>query len=130
VAIPAVLASAGEVATELLTAELGGIRALWAWAEDIALALPTPVVDATADPVAGGYRLRVAARSFVRDLALFVDRLHPAAQVDDMLVTLFPGETVEFTVTSPVRLDEAALITAPVLRSVADQGVRVPAGAS
>jgi len=29
-----------------------------------------------------------------------------------------------------VRLDEAALITAPVLRSVADQGVRVPAGAS
>jgi len=130
VAIPAVLASAGEVATELLTAELGGIRALWAWAEDIALALPTPVVDATADSVAGGYRVRVAARSFVRDLALFVDRLHPAAQVDDMLVTLFPGETVEFTVTSPVRLDEAALITAPVLRSVADQGVRVPAGAS
>jgi len=103
---------------------------LWAWAEDIALALPTPVVDATVDPVAGGYRVRVTARSFVRDLALFVDRLHPAAQVDDMLVTLFPGETVEFTVTSPVRLDEAALITAPVLRSVADQGVRVPAGAS
>ncbi len=130
VAIPAVLASAGEVATELLTAELGGIRALWAWAEDIALALPTPVVDATVDPVAGGYRVRVAARSFVRDLALFVDRLHPAAQVDDMLVTLFPGETVEFTVTSTVPLDEAALITAPVLRSVADQGVRVPAGAS
>ncbi len=130
VAIPAVLASAGEVATELLTGEVGGIRALWAWAEDIALALPTPVVDATVDPVAGGYRVRVTARSFVRDLALFVDRLHPAAQVDDMLVTLFPGETVEFTVTSPVPLDEAALITAPVLRSVADQGVRVPAGAS
>jgi len=128
--VPGGLAVAGDPATELLTAEIGGTRALWVWAEDIALALPEPVVDAGVEAVAGGYRVRVTARTFVRDVALFVDRLHPDAEVDDMIVTLFPGETAEFVVTSPVPLDEAALASAPVLRSVADQGVGVRAGSS
>ena len=128
VEVPAALTVAGDPATELLTAEIGGTRALWAWAEDIALALPEPVIDAGVEAIAGGYRVRVTAGTVVRDVALFVDRLHPDAEVDDMLVTLFPGETAEFVVTTPVPLDEVALSTAPVLRSVADQGVGVLAG--
>ena len=46
-------------------------------------------VEASADgPVT---RVTVTTRTLVRDLALFADRLDPAAGVDDMLVTLLPG---------------------------------------
>lgn len=123
VAVPMGLATAADEAREVLTASVDGIRALWTWAEDIALDLPDPVVQTSVETVDGVQVVRVTARSFVRDLALFVDRLHPDAVVDDMLVTLFPGETAVFRVHSPVPLHPAALTRAPVLRSVADQQV-------
>lgn len=48
----------------------------------------------------------MTAHTLLRDLALFPDRLDPAARVDEMLVTLLPGETTLFHVTgapSPTR---------------------------
>ncbi len=130
VAVPARVATVTDTSTEVLVATAGGQRALWTWAEDVELALPAPVLDSSVERVDGGYRIRVVARSFVRDLALFVDRLDPDAVVDDMLVTLFPGETAEFTAISALDLDTVALVTAPVLRSVADQAVPAHAGAA
>ena len=123
IAVPTGLSTALDEAREVLTAEVGGVRALWTWAEDIALDLPDPVLETSVETADGVQVVHVTARSFVRDLALFVDRLHPDGIVDDMLVTLFPGESTTFRVHSPVPLDPDALVRAPVLRSVADQRV-------
>ena len=43
-----------------------------------------------------GYRLTVTTQAFLRDLAVLADRLAPDAVVDDMLVTLLPGESATF----------------------------------
>ena len=59
---------------------------------------PPAACDATVEPVDGGHRVRVTARTLLRDLALFPDRLDPAATVDAALVTLLPGESATFTV--------------------------------
>jgi beta-mannosidase len=56
----------------------------------------------------------------LRDVCLLPDCLDPAAGVDDMLVTLLPGETARFVVSSPRPLDPAALTCPPVLRTVND----------
>lgn len=68
----------------------------------------------------------MTARSLLRDLCLFPDRLDPDAEVDDMLVTLLPGETIRFAIRSAVPLDPAALVRPPVLRTVNDALVRRP----
>ena len=62
----------------------------------------------------------MTARTVLRDLTLFPDRLDPAAQVDRALVTLLPGESAVFTVRAPGPLDPAALTCRPVLRCVND----------
>jgi beta-mannosidase len=53
----------------------------------------------------------------VRDLALLADKLDAAATVDDMLVTLLPGERVTFSVSTGLTLDPAELTSSRVLRS-------------
>ena len=47
-------------------------------------------------------------------------RLDPAARVDSCLITLLPGDSHTFEVTSAHPLDEVALTTKPVLRCVND----------
>jgi len=123
--VPRGLATPDEPSREILTARASAAQARWTWVEDTALDIPVPVVDTDVEQVTGGAVVTVTARTFVRDLALFVDRLHPEATVDDMLHTLLPGESAVFRVSSPAPLDAHALTTAPVLRSVGDQ--RVPA---
>lgn len=54
------------------------------------------------DGDASAYRVEVTARTLLRDLALFPDRLDPADEVDEMLVTLLPGESTVFRVTGAV----------------------------
>lgn len=113
-----VLAEAG---SEVLSGEVDGCRrALWFPTEDIQVGLPTPVLDATARPVADGYRVSVVAGGFLKDLALFPDRLDPRSGVDEGLVTLFPGETARFDVRTELELDPTLLTASPVLRSAND----------
>lgn len=95
-------------------------RAWWFFAEDRDLAYPPAGYDARAEPSAGGFLVTVTAGTILRDLTLFPDRLDPDATVDDALVTLLPGETVTFTVTTTADLDPAALTAPPVLRSIND----------
>ncbi|MEO3814501.1 glycoside hydrolase family 2 protein [Sphaerisporangium sp. B11E5] len=118
VPLPAALAAAGDPAKELVTAALGGLSAVRFFAEDTEVAFPEAQMDVATEPVPGGTRVTVTARTLVRDLALFPDRLDPRAEVDDMLVTLPPGATATFHVTSPAPLDPAALTSHPVLRCV------------
>ncbi|MEV0714759.1 glycoside hydrolase family 2 protein, partial [Asanoa sp. NPDC050611] len=102
--------------TEVLWAEADGERAWWFYAEDKDMAYPRAEYDATLDGT--GTKLTVTARTFLRDLTLYPDRLDPAAETDDALRTLFPGESVTFTLTRPIA--DGALTRKPVLRCVND----------
>ncbi|GAA3734806.1 glycoside hydrolase family 2 protein [Salinactinospora qingdaonensis] len=120
--VPAAIAAAQRPESELITADTNsGERALWFFAEDIELAYPAPDFEAKVDTTAlGGNDLKVTvtARSLLRDLSLFPDRLDPAVEADDMLVTLLPGESHTFTVRGGGGLDPEAVVAPPVLRCV------------
>ena len=82
-------------------------------------------------PLPLGVGRRLCAETLLRDVCLFADRLAadlgvaaPLLQVDDMMLTLLPGEAVTFTVS---RRDGVALDTVPpsagawpVLRCIGD----------
>ncbi|MGN9915176.1 glycoside hydrolase family 2 protein [Micromonospora palomenae] len=121
-ALPADLAGPEEARRELLVAEAGDTaeRALWFFAEDREVDWPAARFDATVAPGDDGQRVRVTARTVLRDLTLFPDRLDPSADVDRALVTLLPGESATFTVRADTALDPGALTARPVLRCVND----------
>ncbi|MFG1913736.1 glycoside hydrolase family 2 protein [Micromonospora sp. NPDC048898] len=121
-ALPADLARPDEARRELLVAEAGADRALWFFAEDRDVDWPAAAWDATVEPFDGGQRVRVTARTVLRDLILFPDRLDASASVDKALLTLLPGESTTFTVSATGPLDAAALVARPVLRCVNDLG--------
>nr|WP_155337613.1 glycoside hydrolase family 2 protein [Acrocarpospora corrugata] len=108
--------AAAHPARELLVATLGDARALHFFTEDPATDLPPAEFDVTTEPADGGLRVSITARTLVRELAIFPDRLDPDATIDDQLVTLLPGETATFHVTGDV--DSDALTAYPVLRCV------------
>jgi beta-mannosidase len=116
--IPADVAMATRPENELLVVTAGDQRATWFYVEDKDFAYPQPALDVE---VEGGANplVRVTARTLVRDLALFADRLNPAAEVDDMLVTLLPGESREFRVSGVSALAGGDL-KFPVLRCAND----------
>ncbi len=93
-------------------------NAFWYFVEDIELEVPPLALVTTVTPVDHGYRIEVHAAAFAKDLVLNADRLDAAAAVDDQLVTLFPGESHTFIVTSDAELDSEALVAHPVLQCV------------
>ncbi|XTZ13331.1 glycoside hydrolase family 2 protein [Micromonospora echinospora] len=119
-ALPSDLAEPEDARRELLVAEAGesAERALWFFAEDRDIPWPAAGHDATVEPVDGGVRVHVRARTILRDLTLYPDRLDPSAEVDQALVTLLPGESATFLVHAAGPLDPAALTSRPVLRAV------------
>ncbi|MGW0587745.1 glycoside hydrolase family 2 protein [Streptosporangium sp. NPDC002607] len=119
VGLPDSVAVPGDPCAELLSVRLGEHRVLRFFVEDPRVAFPVAAYDTEVVPAAGGLDVTVTARTLLRELALFPDRLDPASWVDDMLLTLLPGESVTLHVTgSP---DPAALVTRPVLRCVNDR---------
>ncbi|TMR23307.1 glycoside hydrolase family 2 protein [Nonomuraea turkmeniaca] len=118
VALPRSVSVPDDPARELLTARLGQLRTVRFYAEDTAVALPGAAYDAYAERSSGGYRVIVTAISLLRELAIFPDRLDPDASVDEHLVTLLPGESAVFQVTTAKSLDAGALTSFPVLRCV------------
>ena len=125
VAVDDPLARPGDSASEFLLAECDGERAWWFFAEDRDAPLSGAELESAVEKTEGGYRVRVTARTLVRELALLADRLAPDAEVDELLVTLLPGESASFTVLTGAALTEADLIGPLVLRS-ANQLVTSP----
>jgi beta-mannosidase len=117
VALRPELAVPADAAREVLLAQADGERAWWHVAEDIDSALPAPRLRTSVESVDGGYRLTVTADTLIRDLAVLADRLDPDAVVDDMLVTLLPGDCVTFAIRSAAALTGAQLTDPLVLRS-------------
>ena len=137
VPLPPDVARADDPAGELIVADTargtdgagtatGAGRALWFFAEDVDLSYPAPGFDTAVRPVPGGIAVEVTARTLLRDLALFPDRLDPEATVDEQLVTLLPGETATFTVHTARALETAALTAPPVLRCANDLVAQAP----
>ena len=129
VPVPPRLAEATDAASEVLVAELTGVRGLWYFAEprDSALGAADLSVEVAAE--VDGYAVTVTAvgATLVRDMTLLVDKLDPAASVDSGLVTLLPGETWTFRVRGVDELDADAVGDPRVLRS-ANQLVTAPVG--
>ena len=106
----------GPIGKEMLVATMHDSVAHWYFHEDIALDLPTPQADIAVARDGTDWLVTVTARTLLKDLCLFVDRIHPDATIDDMLVTLLPGESRVFRVTCAVELDAAMLQASPVFR--------------
>lgn len=88
-------------------------------AEDVDAHLEAGEFDAVAEPSADGVTVTVTARTFLRSLCLFPDRVSENAYPDSLLIDLFPGESHSFQVTGRVGTEDlAALTSRPVLRSV------------
>jgi beta-mannosidase len=118
VALDASVASTDKPTAELLVAVSADARpARWYFVEDLELAVPELDITTAVEATEGGYAVTVTANAFTKDLVLNADRLSPDATVDEMLVTLLPGESHRFTVTG-VGLDVGAMVSAPVLQSV------------
>ena len=77
--------------------------AYWYFVEDTALRLSGDAYTASVTATADGYDVTVTATALAKDLALFPDRLDPAARVDSGLVTLSAGESHTFHVTGGSR---------------------------
>jgi beta-mannosidase len=105
---------------ELLSAQTGGTDAWWFFAEDKDIPYPPAQFATAVTELPGALRLTVTARSILRDLTVFADRLSPTAVVSDALVTLLPGESFSFTVHSRESLSAEHLSSRPVLRCVND----------
>jgi beta-mannosidase len=118
------LATPTDAASELLTAELGEVRALRMFAEDPVMAYPPAEFDATTAPAPDGMAVHITARTLLRELAIFPDRLDPAATIDGQLHTLLPGETIALRITTRRPLDVGRLLAYPVLRCVNEAPIR------
>ncbi|WP_323986742.1 glycoside hydrolase family 2 protein [Microbacterium plantarum] len=115
--LPAEVAEPGDAANELVVVESDGARGLWFFAEHRDSALGRAELTTSARRTESGYEVTVKAANLVRDIALLVDKVDPEAVVDDMLVTLLPGESVTFHVKSGSDAAPEQFCDSAVLRS-------------
>jgi beta-mannosidase len=119
--LPGDVAEPADPARELLVVRPEGAAAAWFWfAEDVDGALPAPSCEVAAVRAGDGYDVTVTAGTLLKDVALLADRLDPDAVVDDMLLTLLPGESATLHVRTTRSLDAAQLAAPPVLRCAND----------
>lgn len=116
IALPADVATREDESSELIVVHVGSARALWFFREDRDQALPAPAFDVSCKAVTGGYQVRVTARSLLRDLTILADRVAADARVDEMLVTLLPGESAVFHIETVAQVDPGS---SPIPRSCA-----------
>ena len=117
-------AAAGDAGSELIVAELDGVRGLWFFGEprDSALEPPRVSVEVAAHPA--GVEITLTAHNLVRELTLLVDKIVPDAVAEEGLVTLLPGESTTILVRG-LSAGEAPAVSHPsVLRSANQLVVR------
>ncbi|MEA2709591.1 MAG: beta-mannosidase [Phycisphaerales bacterium] len=118
VKVEAPVATPSHPTREMLSANIQPI-ALWFFAPDKSLNYPRPAFEA--DWSSG--KLAIRAKSLLRDVCVFVDRLDPAATVSEQLVTLLPDESFTFEIKSKLPLTKEQLTSPPVFRCVNPFGV-------
>jgi beta-mannosidase len=100
-----------------LVAETGTHRGFWWPLPDKQMRYPSPRFDAELSEQDGHQILTLTARTLLRDLCLFPDRLDPEATVDDGFLTLLPGDSATFRIRCSQRLSIDALTTRPVINA-------------
>ncbi len=116
--LPESITKAGSETTEYIEVRgADGSAAYWYFVEDTSLQLAGDAYTASVAAVDGGYDVTVTATALAKDLALFPDRLDPAAKVDSCLITLSAGDSHTFHVTGAAAPAEVGV---PVLRSAND----------
>ncbi|MEM6394068.1 MAG: glycoside hydrolase family 2 protein [Planctomycetota bacterium] len=75
------------------------------------------LVDPSITETAHGYALSLTAKSLVRDLCVFPDRLDRSATVSDNGLTLCPGDHVVLQITTQQRMTLEQLTTPPVMQA-------------
>jgi beta-mannosidase len=119
--VPRAVADPGSPERELVQVDAGGSRAWWWFVADKDFAHPEPVIDVAVEALGRArHRVVLVGATLVRDLALFVDRLSPAAEVDHQLVTALAGEPIELVVTGLDDLDPTILTERPICRTAND----------
>ncbi|KRB58829.1 beta-mannosidase [Rhizobium sp. Root708] len=118
--LPADIATPDDADDELIVVQMLDRRAFHYFVEDIDLKLPKPEFTVSVIKTDEGYHVRFTAVSFLKDLCLMVDRLDPDAVVDSMLVTLLPGESHVFRVTTARSISAADITPGTVLRCAND----------
>lgn len=115
---------------EVLLVDTPAQRTSWYWERDKHLDYPPARWESEVETTAEGLLLRVRATSFVRDLAVFPDRLlvegrplEAHATPSELLLTLLPGECCEIHVPGAGPEHATALGARPVLRAVNDRSV-------
>jgi len=94
----------------VVTAE-GAERAVKLLVEDVDLPLPEPVYETSVARTDEGVAVTVTARSFLRSLCVFPDRVSEDAWADSLLVDLFPGDAHTFTIAGDI--PETHSLTSP-----------------
>lgn len=93
---------------ECLVVQAGSERTVWFYEPDKNFLYPPADFAATIENRPNEIRLAVVAKTLLRDLMIQVDRLDPAAIINDNLITLLPGESFTFVIQSqlPLTLDQ------------------------
>ena len=120
--LPESITRPDDPAGEMIVATMLDSVARWYFREDIELKLRPAEFDVQVTTRGEDETVvLVTARTFLRSLCLFADRLGPEAGTDDMLVDLLPGESHRFRVTGLDRHVTRADILAPgVIQCVND----------
>jgi beta-mannosidase len=119
IAIDSTVAHAGDPRDEVMVATSRAARpAWWYFVEDPDLRLPRLDIKTQVSESPDGYEVEISANAFVKDLVLNADRLAPDATVDELFVTLLPGQSTTVSVRTRKSLDADALTHHPVLNSV------------
>lgn len=110
------IASPDNKAVEFIVAGFDGLRATWFFDVDKNLAYPKLQFDADLTKDGSIYRLMISAKTLLRDMVIFADRLDGNAKVNDQLITLLPGETFVFEIESDQCLTREMLTKPPVFQ--------------
>ena len=123
VVLEAAVATFGDPAQEILVAnsdQPGFARAIYNPAEVVDQALRPDPLEASIEAEDRGYRLTLTARTYARDVFCMVDKVDPAASIDGGMVTLLPGESVVWHITSAPVDDPETFLSPKVLRTAND----------
>jgi beta-mannosidase len=106
--IPADVATPGDPTRELLRARIGQSETIHFFEKDERLDYPARKFDINARPEEDGTTVTIHAKTLLRDICFFPDRVDPNAEIDEMLVTLLPGEGTKFRIrhTGEISLDQ------------------------
>lgn len=112
------LAGPVDLRAEVLVAEGPSGRALWLFAEDRDLDLRDGLTADARRLPDGDVELVLRSPVLAREVCVLADRVHPAAESDESVVTLLPGEERRLRVRGVPPGRENELTRAPVLRSI------------